>query len=227
MTTRSKPSARSSTSSRLRSSGGASISVAAGNERRGLRQPGRIPERADLAPRLVARARAAVEALVGGRVQEERLHGAPASRRPRATAEVLRAIRRLHRVGERWAGRDRPGRGSAARSSRRWRGPRRSARARRAEDRHQTPHERAAHRAMRARLGAPRRAQRAGARAAAWPAPAMRSELFGRVGDVADLVAVDLPQQLRRVGILGERSDQALPSPRRPALLRPCCRRRR
>jgi hypothetical protein len=43
------------------------------DQRRGLREPGRIPEGADLAARLVARAGAAVEPLVRGRVEEERL----------------------------------------------------------------------------------------------------------------------------------------------------------
>jgi hypothetical protein len=35
-----------------------------------LRQPGRIPERADFPPRLIARAGAAIEALKGGRLQK-------------------------------------------------------------------------------------------------------------------------------------------------------------
>ncbi len=48
--------------------------LAAGHERRGLGEPGRIPEGANLALRLIARAGAAVEALVGGRIEEERSH---------------------------------------------------------------------------------------------------------------------------------------------------------
>src|SRR5271166_6035663 len=46
--------------------------LAVGNERRGLREPGRIPERADFASRLVAGACASVEAVIGGRLKEER-----------------------------------------------------------------------------------------------------------------------------------------------------------
>src|SRR6266436_2962754 len=49
----------------------------AGDHGGGLREPRRVPERADLAPRLVARAGAAVEALIGGRVQEERAEIGP------------------------------------------------------------------------------------------------------------------------------------------------------
>ena len=42
------------------------------HERGRLGEPGRIPERSDLAPSLVPRAGAPVEAVEGGRVQEER-----------------------------------------------------------------------------------------------------------------------------------------------------------
>ena len=51
------------TSSSVRPCGGASISLRARDQRGRLGQPGRIPERPDLAPRLVARAGAAVEAV--------------------------------------------------------------------------------------------------------------------------------------------------------------------
>ena len=56
------------------SCGGQSSSFAVGHQRGGLRQPGRIPEAGDLAPRLVARAGAAVEAVEAGRGEEQRLH---------------------------------------------------------------------------------------------------------------------------------------------------------
>src|SRR6266850_1060532 len=48
--------------------------LAVRNERRRLGQPGRIPEGADLALRLIARAGASVEAVERGRVQEQGLH---------------------------------------------------------------------------------------------------------------------------------------------------------
>ena len=48
--------------------------LAAGHQRRRLRQPGRVPERADLALCLVARARPAVEPVEGRRVQKQGLH---------------------------------------------------------------------------------------------------------------------------------------------------------
>src|SRR5690348_3844832 len=41
---------------------------------RGLGEPGRVPERADLPLRLIARAGAAVEAVEGGSLQEEGTH---------------------------------------------------------------------------------------------------------------------------------------------------------
>ena len=41
---------------------------------RGLREPGREPERANLAPHLVAGAGAAIEAVIRGSLQEERPH---------------------------------------------------------------------------------------------------------------------------------------------------------
>src|SRR5271167_108948 len=47
---------------------------AARNQRRRLGEPGRIPERPDLAPRLVARTRTAVETVEGRRMQEQGLH---------------------------------------------------------------------------------------------------------------------------------------------------------
>ena len=49
---------------------------AAGNEGRRLGQPGRVPERADLAPRLVARTRPAIEPVERRRVQEQGFHHA-------------------------------------------------------------------------------------------------------------------------------------------------------
>ena len=48
--------------------------LAARHQRGRLRQPGRIPERADLPPRLIARAGAAVETVERRRMQEQRLH---------------------------------------------------------------------------------------------------------------------------------------------------------
>ena len=44
------------------------------NEGGGLRKPGRIPEGANLAPHLIARAGAAIEAVIGRSLQEERSH---------------------------------------------------------------------------------------------------------------------------------------------------------
>ena len=65
--------------------------AASGDERGGLGQPGGVPERADLAARLVARARAPIEPLEGRRMQEQRAprhrplrHARP--RRPGRTA---------------------------------------------------------------------------------------------------------------------------------------------
>ena len=49
---------------------------AALDQRRRLRKPGRIPERANLAPRLIARPGAAVEPVERGRLQEKRTHHA-------------------------------------------------------------------------------------------------------------------------------------------------------
>ena len=46
--------------------------AAAGHERGGLGEPGRVPERADLSPRLVPGARAAVEALERRGMEEQR-----------------------------------------------------------------------------------------------------------------------------------------------------------
>ena len=60
--------------------GGRVDEAAAGHERRGLREPGRIPERADLAAGLIARAGAAVEALERWWMQEERLEKSGHSR---------------------------------------------------------------------------------------------------------------------------------------------------
>ena len=54
--------------------GGASISLRARHHRGGLGQPGRKPERLDLALHLVARAGAAVIAVEGRGLQEKRLH---------------------------------------------------------------------------------------------------------------------------------------------------------
>ena len=48
--------------------------LAVGQEGRRLGEPGRVPERADLAFGLIARTGAAVEAVEGRRVQEEGLH---------------------------------------------------------------------------------------------------------------------------------------------------------
>ncbi len=48
--------------------------LAAGHERGRLREPGRIPEGADLSPRLVAGPGPAVEAVEGGWMQKQRLH---------------------------------------------------------------------------------------------------------------------------------------------------------
>ena len=50
--------------------------LAAFDERGGLREPGRIPERPDLAARLIARAGAAVEAFERWRLQKEGTHHA-------------------------------------------------------------------------------------------------------------------------------------------------------
>ena len=50
--------------------------LAARDQRRRLGEPGRIPEGSDLAPRLVARTRAAVEAIERGRLQEKGTHHA-------------------------------------------------------------------------------------------------------------------------------------------------------
>ena len=47
--------------------------LASGHQRGGLRQPGGIPEAGDFAPRLVARAGAAVEAVKGRRREEKRV----------------------------------------------------------------------------------------------------------------------------------------------------------
>src|SRR5476651_2832995 len=55
--------------------GGSVYHPAARHERRGLGEPGRIPERTDLALRLVARARAAIEAVERRGLQEQRFHG--------------------------------------------------------------------------------------------------------------------------------------------------------
>ena len=44
------------------------------HQRRRLRQPSRIPEAGDFAPRLVTRARAAIEAVKAGGREEESLH---------------------------------------------------------------------------------------------------------------------------------------------------------
>src|SRR5207245_10740112 len=60
--------------------GGGGDEAAAGHERRGLREPGRIPERADLAAGLIARAGAAVEALERWWMQEQRPEVADHSR---------------------------------------------------------------------------------------------------------------------------------------------------
>ncbi|CAM2845564.1 hypothetical protein BUGL105410_06085 [Burkholderia gladioli] len=53
--------------------GGRVEHAAAGHQGGGLGQPGGIPERADLALGLVARAGAAIEAVIGRRLQEQRL----------------------------------------------------------------------------------------------------------------------------------------------------------
>ena len=91
------------TSVQVKSAGGASSSTAARHQRRRLGEPGRVPERPDLAPRLVARASAAIEALEGRRVQEERPSargGLPASpARPRRRTDRRRPRQSDIRVG--------------------------------------------------------------------------------------------------------------------------------
>ena len=46
----------------------------AGNHAGGIREPGRIPKRPDLAGGLISRTRASIEILVGRRVEEHGLH---------------------------------------------------------------------------------------------------------------------------------------------------------
>ncbi len=74
----------------LSRAGGASTSRLSGTKRRRLGEPGRIPERADLAPRLIARAGAAVEAVEGRRMQKQGLHHRPFSPSTRSSGRSVR-----------------------------------------------------------------------------------------------------------------------------------------
>ena len=185
--------ARATTSSQVRSAGRRVDQHAVRHQRGRLREPGRVPERADLAARLVARARAAVEALVRGRVQEERaLHGPLGRARPprggtgigSATLGASSPPGKSKRSDEARVDRERPRRSGRSRA-------RRAGAISRA-------HEGAAHHAVRARLGAARRAQRAHHLGPAPRARASRSQLLGRVRDVAELVGVDLAEDRGR-----------------------------
>src|SRR4030081_1345801 len=55
----------------------------------GVGEPGRIPERPDLAGGLIARAGASIEVIVGGRIQEKRLHHIHAQVTPRQPVRLV------------------------------------------------------------------------------------------------------------------------------------------